>query len=70
MRRRLLALVTVALLALGIAVAVLAARPDGADEVDKDACRPTTFRLEDPEGPKVMTYHGNTCDEEGSPDRQ
>lgn len=63
MRRRLLVLATVALLALGIAVAVLAARPDRADDVDKDACTTSTFLLEDPTGPKVMEYHGESCDE-------
>ena len=66
MRRRLLVLAIVALLALGVAVAVLAARPDRGDEGDQAACARTTFMVEDPTGPKVMTYHGDVCAEDGA----
>ena len=65
MSRRLIVLATVVLLALGVAVAVLAARPDSARE--PTACTRSTFFVEDPTGPKVMTYHGDVCAEDGGP---
>jgi hypothetical protein len=57
MRRRIVALAAAALLALGVAVAVWAARSD-----DAPVCTDTTYGVPDPVNAKVMTYHRKVCD--------
>jgi hypothetical protein len=57
--RRLLVLASAALLALGVAVGVWAAR----NEDKPSACPTTTYLAEDSATPKVMTYHRRAdCD--------
>jgi hypothetical protein len=63
MRRRLVVLALAAVLALGAAVAIWAALPEG----DEDACVPTTVTVQDTETPRMMEYRRD-CEEGGVPD--
>ena len=54
MRKSVVLLTLVVLLALGIGVGVWAATSD-------DGCTQTTYKTEDTNTPKVMTYHKSDC---------
>ncbi|HEU0337507.1 MAG TPA: hypothetical protein VFR43_13175 [Gaiellaceae bacterium] len=58
MTRRLVVLAAVALLALGLGVAVWASSREGSAP---SACPDATVTLEDTQRPNLMTYHGRYC---------